>query len=179
MINQKPLFCLIGASGSGKTAIAECAEREFGFPIVRSYTTRPKRENDTSHNFVSESEFDNLPLIEQAEYSGNRYGTTKELLDNALIHIVEPEGFQTLNRVYGDSRRLIAVYVYASERTRAARMSLRGDTAESIEKRLKFDREHFADVSKWCDYTIKNEGISLTEAVGWFMFISRLENGRD
>ena len=37
------LFCLVGASGSGKTSVAYALQEKYGYNVIESYTTRPKR----------------------------------------------------------------------------------------------------------------------------------------
>ena len=37
------LFLIVGASGSGKTTIANTLEERYGYKQIQSYTTRPKR----------------------------------------------------------------------------------------------------------------------------------------
>ena len=54
----KPLFCILGASASGKSTLVQMLEKEFNMKQIPSCTTRlPRYEGETGHTFVSEKEF--------------------------------------------------------------------------------------------------------------------------
>lgn len=71
---------LIGPSGAGKSTIARALEETSMFEIIRSYTTRPRRpdEDDTTHYFVSEQDFQERKnrgeFIGDTELFGHHYG---------------------------------------------------------------------------------------------------------
>ena len=44
---MKKLCCIIGMSCSGKDSLVRAVERELGLQPVVSYTTRPRRDNET------------------------------------------------------------------------------------------------------------------------------------
>ena len=55
------MLLIVGASGSGKTTIADKLSKMYGLKVLPSYTTRPKRNSqETDHTFVSKKEFDEL-----------------------------------------------------------------------------------------------------------------------
>ena len=55
---SKPLFCILGASASGKSTLVQILEKEFNMKQIPSYTTRPPRfKGEEGHTFVSEKEF--------------------------------------------------------------------------------------------------------------------------
>ena len=39
----KNLYLIVGASGSGKTTVANALEEKYGYKQLQSYTTRPMR----------------------------------------------------------------------------------------------------------------------------------------
>ena len=50
---------LVGASGSGKSTVANHLHNEYGYDVLQSYTTRPKRTADeTGHVFATEEEYE-------------------------------------------------------------------------------------------------------------------------
>ena len=60
-IKQKNIFLVMGESGSGKDTITKELSNKYGLKVLKSYTTRPKRYDDEdTHIFISEEEFDNL-----------------------------------------------------------------------------------------------------------------------
>jgi guanylate kinase len=86
------LIVVAGPSGVGKTSVlAELRRRYPDFYFSVSVTTRPPRpgEVDGSHyHFVDNDTFDKLvadnQLLEHAEYAGNRYGTPRGPVEQAL-----------------------------------------------------------------------------------------------
>lgn len=156
-MSKGALFCLLGASGSGKSVIADMLEEVYGLKVVRSYTTKPRRSSlDNTHTFVSEEEFNKLDLLEQAQYSGYSYGTTAELLDSCDIHVIEPKGFLALQESYGTHRMMFGIHIYADAKTREKRMFKRGDAISEIERRLEIDNAWFANVEHLTSCVINN-----------------------
>jgi guanylate kinase len=86
------LIVVAGPSGVGKTSVlAELRQRYPDFYFSISVTTRPPRpgEVDGAHyHFVDNDAFDRLiadnQLLEHAEYAGNRYGTPRGPVQQAL-----------------------------------------------------------------------------------------------
>ena len=80
-----PPLVLIGPSSVGKSTLAQMLEMAGGYELLRSYTTRPRRtgEDDTTHLFVSDTEFDRLEaagaFIGSTELFGHRYGLPRQL----------------------------------------------------------------------------------------------------
>ncbi len=86
------LAIISGPSGAGKTTIARAIERRFDDSVLSvSATTRPKAEKDRDgidYHFLSEDEFLRREsagdFLETAIYAGNRYGTLRAPVDQAL-----------------------------------------------------------------------------------------------
>lgn len=142
---MKPLFLLVGKSGSGKTTIAEHLEKEQGMTSVQSYTTRPPRyENETGHIFVSDEEFDKLKnIIAYTEYNGYRYCSTQEQIDAADIYVIDPPGVKTLLDNYqAHNRHIYIIYFAVKPRLRIERMRNRRDSDTKIVERIYNDEEY-------------------------------------
>lgn len=87
------LLCIIGPAGGGKTTFTErlLSQEGEGVALSVSVTTRqprPNERNGASYIFVSPEDFqhrvDAAEFFEWEEIHGNRYGTLKSTVDQAL-----------------------------------------------------------------------------------------------
>ncbi len=79
-IRVPSVLALVGASGSGKTQIAEqlCEDPRFARPLT--YCTKPS----SKHIYLSEEEFDRQKFFEKTMYAGVKYGTKREEIEAVL-----------------------------------------------------------------------------------------------
>lgn len=85
---KNPIIILAGASASGKTTVAhEILDTDPTFELVRSVTTRPRRDDSfgSEYIYIDKPEFDRLVatggVLEHTEYAGNFYGTPRSEID--------------------------------------------------------------------------------------------------
>lgn len=86
------LLVLSGPGGVGKSTVAKKLREVGDFWVSVSYTTRAPRVNEKmgrDYNFVSHDVFqtmiNNGEFLEWAEFAGNRYGTTQDEVEQALL----------------------------------------------------------------------------------------------
>lgn len=156
----KCLYCIIGASGSGKTSAADLLESKWRRRILKSYTTRPKRhEDDTDHTYITEEEYQALPdKVATTEINGYHYCATAEQVDKADYYVVDWEGFEQLIQTYkGRKKSIHIIYLDCPREIREKRMEQRGDDGEDIDVRITIDEWKFADSyrEKYKDYILK------------------------
>ena len=93
MAGRRGILIIISSpSGAGKTTLARRLLAEFpDLSFSVSYTTRPPRvgeRNGVDYYFVSPDEFDRMierdEFAEWAQVHGNRYGTSRQVVDQAL-----------------------------------------------------------------------------------------------
>lgn len=142
------VMLLVGESGSGKSTLARALSEKYGYKIVKSYTTRPKRESEESdHIFISDDEYDRLwdpkRIVAHTLFNGYRYMATVEQVMFSDIYIVDPAGIQRLMNM--DDIDYFIVYIDTPEFTRFARMLRRGDTEVEANNRIYHDREAFKE----------------------------------
>ena len=143
------LFVVTGPSGTGKTTlIRETMKKlpELHFSV--SATTRPARHNEKEnmdYHFMSQEDFDqsiqNDQFVEWAEVYGNRYGTLREPITNALSDgksIVLDIDYQGAAQVMTQFPDAISIFVLPpSISVLEARLRARRTDSESvIQKRM-------------------------------------------
>lgn len=172
--NPQPRLVVIAApSGAGKTTLCEMLLKEFSnFALSISTTTRPKRpqeENGVHYHFVSPAEFqrkiDQGDFAEWAEVHGNRYGTSKSVIDSALknqkhlLFDIDIQGAMSLLKHYGNRVLLIFIHPPSMEILERRLRDRKGDSPEAIEKRLQNAYNEVAWSRKF-QYQITNDDLA-------------------
>jgi guanylate kinase len=148
------ILTLTGASGAGKTTIAEQLIAELpNAHFLTSYTTRAARPSDLpgEYLYLSNDDFDRMDeqgdFLWTAQVADTRHGTAKQSLQRALddrgaisIMILVPE---VLTRLYafaeelGKRASIRSILIHTpSEDVLRARMRERGDEDEKINARI-------------------------------------------
>lgn len=150
------ILLLVGASGSGKTTIAEILENDYGLKQIQSYTTRPRRhEDERGHIFVTDEEFDQLEdFVGFTNFNGYRYAATAQQVEENDIYVIDPAGIRYFRNTYSGTKTPVVIHIYADRQTREDRMRLRGDSEEAIQSRLSNDEKEFRFVD--ADYVVVN-----------------------
>lgn len=161
------IVLIVGESGSGKSTICRYLENNYGLKEVKSYTTRPKRNNnDDSHIFITNEEFNNLnDIIAYTEYNGHRYCATEQQVEECDTYIIDPDGIDYFFKEYNGSKIPMVVHIYAPTELRKMRMSYRGHDVNAIETRLKIDAEKFANVRNYAIFTYVNTDDALNDVI--------------
>lgn len=169
------VFVITGPSGVGKgTLIAALRERLPDLELSISATTRPPRNGEgdgRDYHFKTPEEFDRLvadgAFLEHATYSGNRYGTLRSEVEDALArgHAVALEiEVQGARQVSEAMPEAVLIFV-APPDPEALRERLRArgtDSEEAIERRLKV-AESELDARDEFTYAIVNDEVERAE----------------
>lgn len=160
------IICLVGPSGSGKTSIAYALHEKYGYNVIESYTTRPKRyEGEKGHTFVDEFhgtwnffpwvEGKTLPgnVIAYNEYNGYEYWATREQYQGkgASLYVVDVPGVKMLRETVKDAE-IVVIALWADADTRWDRLCERGDNQTNVIERIAYDNDAFAVIP--CDYAV-------------------------
>ena len=157
------MLVLVGKSGSGKTTIEDIMIKKYGMVRAISHTTREKRENDidgVNYFFVSKEEMERLnkagELAERIEYLDNVYALCKEQCRTDRVVVVAPEGLKQL--LEKDDLDIFSVFIDVDREVREQRMFNRGDSTESVQKRIENDDRIFDGMESLTNIILKNNG---------------------
>lgn len=157
-MKDKYIVLIVGESGSGKSTICDELTKRYGLKQVKSYTTRPRRnEDEDGHTFISDEEFNKLENICAYTYFDNHhYCATREQVDNADLYIIDPYGIEYFMSKYDGRKIPMVVYIHADKRIRRNRMEKRGDTTHKIRQRMANDELSFVNVDEYAMYQYDN-----------------------
>lgn len=150
------VYVFLGRAGSGKTTVLN-ALKSKGYKAVISYTTRPKREGETTeYNFITEEEFKNLKYkIAPVKFGNYQYTATRDSFvsdKEPLLYIAEPSALKELQSA---GIKFIPIYFEINEDTSVKRMLLRGDAKDKIAARIKLDNDMMLQFAKDADSVLK------------------------
>ncbi len=159
----KSIVLVLGASGSGKDYLVDKVCKEYNRKKVVSYTTRPRRDNESpnSHIFVTDEEFDKLTnIVAYTEFNGYRYCATQQQIDDADFYIIDPRGFEDFKNNYKGDKLIDSVLIDCPAVERFLRMKKRykdskTGTVKAMERIIN-DRKEFKDIEEKVDYVISN-----------------------
>ncbi len=159
-----PFVTLTGRSGAGKTTVVR-ALQELGFSEAVSTTTREPRTGETErdYTFVDQETFRSIDyeneFLEVVEFSGNRYGITRNEIYEKTQHaptliVVDGHGAEQILDRYESDGPLYRVFLDVSLSTSCDRLNGRGDTPEQVGKRLSHDADLFGAWKQEIDWDL-------------------------
>lgn len=115
---MKPIIiAIVGASGSGKTLMAQYLKFYANISTVVSFTTRPKRNGEkhgVEHLFVSESKMPNKKdMLAYTKFGGYHYWATFAQVDyhNIVSYIIDEKALIRMIEDYDDRYDILPVLV--------------------------------------------------------------------
>ena len=157
---MKTKFLIVGESGSGKDTVCNKLELLYNYKVLKSYTTRKKRENEgNAHIFISEEEVEQYrsDMIAYTFFDENHYFATKQQFDDCHLYIIDPDGVQFMKEKLSDEYDIKIIYIKVLEHDRINRMNKRNDGLTQILQRLKNDNIKFKNID--FDYAIPNKDL--------------------
>lgn len=172
MIIIHTVYCVLGRTGSGKSTITQKAANNLNMKVLKSYTTRQRRENETDENcdhiFISSNEVekyrnDMIAYTERVNYCS--FATKQQLLDNDF-YIINPTGYYELKLKTKDMDiELVTIMVNVPYNDLRQRARKRGDYDAWQANYIK-ESEEFSNFEKsnLIDYFVLNDR-SIEESV--------------
>ena len=168
MENEKYLFVVSGAAGTGKDSVVK-ALREAHPEIEKtvSATTRAPRPGETDgvhYYFVTKARFEKMirenAFLEYDAHAGNYYGTPRaqaeEKMEQGLLLLdIEPMGAKQVKQSAPDA---VLIFIMPPSREELERrLRSRGDTSEEQIK-MRLERASWEmEQRSWYDYTVVND----------------------
>ena len=176
MSRKGNLFVISGPSGAGKgTLVARLLEMVPDTWVSVSCTTRSPRAGELEgvhYYFKTRDEFmglaENGGLLEWAEYSGNCYGTPRQVVEQRMAEgaqVILEIDMQGAFQVKASDPAAVTVFILPPEKgeLRSRLEGRHSETPETLEKRMK-DAARQMPLAYAYDYVVLND--DLEEAVG-------------
>ena len=146
--DRKIVFLVIGRSGSGKDTLVNYMCQKYGLKKLKSYTTRPPRQNEEdTHIFISPEDVQKYQddIIAYTKIGEFEYFATKSQLKDINFYIIDPKGVQDLENIPNlkEEFSFIKLFIYLPEKERKKRIALRGDSEEAFLKRQEGEKQQF------------------------------------
>lgn len=182
---MKKIFLIVGRTASGKTSLAKGACRQLGLNLLKSYITRPPRNDETEesdHIFIHPEEVENYRnrMIAYTDKVDQyvRFATIDQLLSSDL-YIIDPNGIEYLKNLDMPELRdikFIEIYVRTPYLLLKERANRRGDDIDIFRHRYLFESQQFDSYEKEqkFQYHILNNG-SLEEGIQKLVHIIQKE----
>ncbi len=157
---MKNLYLVIGPSGCGKTTIVNALREKYGYQVVQSCTTRPRRyPEEGGYHFVSPEEFAKLGKVyAYTQHDGYEYGVSGDELKLGDLFVLNPAGVVSLKEEFQGVKGISVIGLTAPNEVCYARMKHRGDSAEKIQARLELDADLFRNVASLVDVHVDTRG---------------------
>ena len=171
------LLVLSGPGGVGKSTVAKALRDQPGFWVSVSATTRAPRFNEVhgvDYFYYSNEEFDqaiaNDEFLEWAEFAGNRYGTPRKAVEDALAagtHVLLEIEIAGAQQVRAHSSEAILVFLEPpSWEELVSRLEGRGtDSPERRAARLALAQEELAAASLFDSVIVNTQVQEVVEAL--------------
>lgn len=186
------MLVLSSPSGAGKTTLSRrLIASDDNLTISVSVTTRPPRPGEIDgkdYVFLSGEAFDALRdgggLLEWAEVFGNRYGTPRQPVEDALasgrdvLFDIDWQGTQQLAERMTDDLVRVFILPPSAEHLRERLISRAEDTTTEIAKRM---AEASGEISHWAeyDYVLINDDLDRSDsAIAAILRAERLRRTR-
>ena len=146
--DRKIVFLVIGRSGTGKDTLVNYMCQKYGLKKLKSYTTRPPRQNEEdTHIFISPEDVQKYQddIIAYTKIGEFKYFATKSQLKDINFYIIDPKGVQDLEKIPNlkEEFSFIKLFIYLPEKERKKRIALRGDSEETFLKRQEGEKQQF------------------------------------
>ena len=141
------MLLIVGRTASGKDYLASKLE-ELGYTSVLSRTTRPKRNKNDKHLFISQGQANKeKDRVAETIINGYEYYTIKEDVIDKDIYIIDPLGLKSLNKANLNLEYTL-VYVFSDYQQRLGHYVSRGGDIAKFNSRNEDETKQFDDFER-------------------------------
>ena len=169
----KTIFLICGRSASGKDRIVRTACKKYGYKQLKSYATRPIRDDDEydkdAHIFITPEESSIIQSENQicayTKIGQYEYFATLSQLKQCDVYIIDYDGIKSLKdklHATQEDIRLVTIYIFTDDATREKRaIENRCDEQLVFYKRNYKENEQFNNLvyNMEFDYAIRNDNL--------------------
>ena len=162
------VYCVLGRTSSGKSTIVRQAAEKLNMKVLKSYTTRERRANETDdnadHTFINALDVEKYKhdMVAYTDRVGYCNFATKNQLLESDFYIINPFGFLQLKEILNKldiDIQLVSIFITTPYRTLIERAKKRGDFESWKENYIKESEEFYQfEKSNLIDYRILNDG---------------------
>lgn len=146
-------YLIVGRSCVGKSTLAQKLE-VAGLKTVKSYTTRPKRdENDNDHIFITPDEAKTFTdRVANTTINGHEYFSTREQVNNSDIYIIDPIGVYELCKNMPDTEFALIYITAKSETSRTFALNRAENITDNANKDTVYDSRRKDEDAEFTDF---------------------------
>lgn len=166
VFNMKTVFLIVGESASGKDSLVNKLCKETGLKQLKSYSTRPRRENEEdTHIFIQPEDVKEYvnDMIAYTKIGDFEYFATIQQLYDSDVYVIDPAGtdyMRCITKYKGITDiRFVIIYINTPPELRKERaLNQRKDDPEVYYQRVLDEQDQFVSfraTSKF-DYAVLN-----------------------
>lgn len=149
------LITITGPSGAGKDTVAKMMSKMTDWPVICSYTTRPRRFGEVAgedHYFVDKCDVPREKMLAYTQYGGYEYWTMVDQIKDIAIYVIDEAGLVDLKKHHPEIT-VYSIYVFSPAVTRLTR-DVKLSRILRDEERLKLTADNDYD---YCIYNLLAE----------------------
>jgi guanylate kinase len=144
---DKPIIlCIVAESGAGKTMVADYIAEMYGWQLIESRTTRPRRTPDEGgHTFITDEEFDSYAkedMIAFTQFGNFFYCCLHKDVPPRALYVIDEFGLRYLKENFSDIYHIISLRLHRDKQKRieaAGEERVARDEGKFIMKDSEFD----------------------------------------
>jgi guanylate kinase len=168
------LITITGPSGAGKDTVAKMMSKMTDWPVICSYTTRPRRFGEVAgedHYFVDKCDVPREKMLAYTQYGGYEYWTMVDQIKDIAIYVIDEAGLVDLKKHHPEIT-VYSIYVFSPAVTRLTR-DVKLSRILRDEERLKLTADNDYDYCIYNDFcmNLKNLCFEVARCVCHMPFV--------